>query len=131
VLEQSYVRPDRAGGNELAFYFIIKRSRAVQGFVVIAAITNCKSAARPLNPSVLTLSVFAGLAGTAFLVIVAAALVYPPHQIYAEMFVVPIGALFAFSSIRANLPGAPDGFGELVHLSKEPTLTFFILQEPP
>jgi hypothetical protein len=73
----------------------------------------------------------AGLAGTAFLVIVAAALVYPPHQIYAEMFVVPIGALFAFSSIRANLPGAPDGFGELTYLSKEPTLTFFILQEPP
>jgi len=29
------------------------------------------------------------------------------------MFVVPVGALFAFSSVRANLPGAPAGFGEL------------------
>jgi hypothetical protein len=29
------------------------------------------------------------------------------------MFVVPVGALFAFTSIRANLPGAPDGFGKL------------------
>jgi hypothetical protein len=28
------------------------------------------------------------------------------------MFVVPTGALFAFTSIRANLPGAPDGFGK-------------------
>ena len=52
-----------------------------------------------------------GLATIAFMIIVAATLVYLPHQIYAEMFVVPVGALFAFSSIRANLPGAPDGFG--------------------
>jgi hypothetical protein len=28
------------------------------------------------------------------------------------MFVVPVGALFAFTSIRVNLPGAPDGFGK-------------------
>ncbi|KAJ2919396.1 hypothetical protein MD484_g1039, partial [Candolleomyces efflorescens] len=38
-------------------------------------------------------------------------MVYPHHGIYSEMFVVPVGALFAFTSIRANLPGAPDGFG--------------------
>jgi hypothetical protein len=45
---------------------------------------------------------------------VAATLVYSHHQIYSEMFVVPVGALFAFTSIRANLPGAPDGFGKLL-----------------
>lgn len=28
------------------------------------------------------------------------------------MFVVPVGAVFAFSSVRSNLPGAPTGFGE-------------------
>ena len=40
-------------------------------------------------------------------------MVYPNPEIYSEMFVVPLGALFAFSSIRANLPGAPDGFGKI------------------
>ena len=59
---------------------------------------------------------FLGLVATAFLIIVAATLVYSPHQIYSEMFVVPVGALFAFTSIRANLPGAPDGFGKLLRL---------------
>jgi hypothetical protein len=46
-------------------------------------------------------------------IIVAATLVYSHHGIYSEMFVVPVGALFAFTNIRANLPGAPDGFGKL------------------
>jgi hypothetical protein len=40
-------------------------------------------------------------------------MVYPNPEIYSEMFVVPLGALFAFSSIRSNLPGAPVGFGEI------------------
>jgi len=30
------------------------------------------------------------------------------------MFVVPVGALFAFTSVRANLPGAPAGFGAAI-----------------
>jgi hypothetical protein len=38
------------------------------------------------------------------------------------MFVVPVGVLFAFTSIRANLPGAPDGFGLLKFFC--PFLTF-------
>jgi hypothetical protein len=40
-----------------------------------------------------------------------ATLIYTPHEIYGEMFIVPIGALFAFTSVRANFPGAPVGFG--------------------
>lgn len=48
-----------------------------------------------------------------FLTICAANIVYTSPEIYSEMFVVPVGALFAFSSVRANLPGAPAGFGEL------------------
>ncbi|KAJ7452716.1 hypothetical protein B0H11DRAFT_282987 [Mycena galericulata] len=35
-------------------------------------------------------------------------------EIVKEMFVLPIGALFAFTSVRANLPGAPPGFGDSV-----------------
>ena len=54
---------------------------------------------------------FSGLAAVAFMTICVATLVYRPHKIYAEMFVVPVGSLFAFTSIRANLPGAPTGFG--------------------
>ena len=53
-----------------------------------------------------------GLTAIVFLTICAANIVYPSPEIYSEMFVVPIGALFAFSSVRANLPGAPAGFGE-------------------
>lgn len=57
--------------------------------------------------------VFLGLTAMAFLTICTATLVYRPHEIYSEMFVVPVGALFAFTSIRANLPGAPTGFGKI------------------
>ena len=52
-----------------------------------------------------------GLTAIAFLTICAANIVYQSPEIYSEMFVVPLGALFAFSSIRANFPGAPVGFG--------------------
>ncbi len=33
------------------------------------------------------------------------------------MVAIPIASLFAFSAVRANLPGAPDGFGESVNYS--------------
>lgn len=52
-----------------------------------------------------------GFIAAAFLIISAATLAYPNPRIYGEMFVLPIGVLFAFTSIRANLPGAPAGFG--------------------
>lgn len=54
---------------------------------------------------------FPGLVTSAFLIISAAALIYPDPKHYSEMFVLPVGVLFAFTSIRANLPGAPSGFG--------------------
>jgi hypothetical protein len=34
-------------------------------------------------------------------------------KIVAEMFVLPVGTLFAFTAVRANFPGAPEGFGAL------------------
>jgi len=55
---------------------------------------------------------YQGLTAIVFLTICAANIVYTGPEIYSEMFVVPVGALFAFSSVRANLPGAPAGFGE-------------------
>ncbi|KAF8165647.1 hypothetical protein B0H34DRAFT_247113 [Crassisporium funariophilum] len=75
----------------------VERSKATQIFVVIVAITNWLTAA-------------------AFLTISAATLIYQPHKIYSEMFVVPVGSLFAFTSIRASLPGAPSGFGTTIDL---------------
>ncbi|KAF4622263.1 hypothetical protein D9613_009525 [Agrocybe pediades] len=55
-----------------------------------------------------------GITAVAFLTICAATIVYRSASIYSEMFVVPIGTLFAFTSIRANLPGAPSGFGTTI-----------------
>ncbi|PPR05773.1 hypothetical protein CVT26_010164, partial [Gymnopilus dilepis] len=84
--------------DNLMLYFRIGRSTAIQAFVVIVGLTNW-------------------LTAIAFMTILTATLVYQPHKIYAEMFVVPVGALFAFTSIRANLPGAPTGFGATIGTS--------------
>ncbi|PPQ91431.1 hypothetical protein CVT25_014319 [Psilocybe cyanescens] len=83
----------------LQFYLRIERSTATKSFVVIVAITNWITA-------------------ITFLTILASTLVYRPHEIYSEMFVVPVGAVFAFSSVRSNLPGAPTGFGKSSLFSK-------------
>ncbi|PPQ98279.1 hypothetical protein CVT26_013523 [Gymnopilus dilepis] len=91
TLSQEHLNQNTQAGN-LLLYFRIGRSTATQAFVVIVAVTNW-------------------LAAVAFMTICVATLVYRPHKIYAEMFVVPVGSLFAFTSIRANLPGAPTGFG--------------------
>jgi len=50
------------------------------------------------------------LATIAFLWITVAALLWP-ESVVKEMFVIPIATLFAFTSVRANMPGAPAGFG--------------------
>ncbi|KDR77571.1 hypothetical protein GALMADRAFT_138660 [Galerina marginata CBS 339.88] len=78
--------------SRLEIAFRIKRSKATKIFVVMVAITNWLTAA-------------------VFLIMSSATLVYSAHEIYAEMFVLPLGAVFAFTSIRANFPGAPSGFG--------------------
>jgi hypothetical protein len=38
------------------------------------------------------------------------------EEVVKEVFVIPIGTLFAFTSVRASLPGAPEGFGEFLPL---------------
>jgi len=35
-----------------------------------------------------------------------------PEDVVKELFVIPIAALFAFTTVRSNMPGAPPGFGE-------------------
>ena len=37
-----------------------------------------------------------------------------------ELFVIPIASLFAFTSVRSNMPGAPPGFGEPYNLISTP-----------
>jgi len=51
-----------------------------------------------------------------FLMICASTMIYRPYSIYAEIFVVPIGVVFSLTSVRANLPGAPVGFGAAIDL---------------
>ena len=99
----------------------VTRSKAAKMFVVLVAVSNCK-----INHKFWFIynaeAIFynsQGLVTAAFLVISAAAVVYPNPYHYNEMFVLPVGVLFAFTSIRANLPGAPVGFGQchiLFHL---------------
>ncbi|KAJ7073840.1 hypothetical protein C8F01DRAFT_1271750 [Mycena amicta] len=74
--------------------FTIKRSTAVIGLVMLILVANW-------------------LVTVAFLWITVAAFMWD-SEIVTEMFVLPIGALFAFTSVRANLPGAPAGFGAVV-----------------
>ncbi|KAJ7073807.1 hypothetical protein C8F01DRAFT_1271706 [Mycena amicta] len=74
--------------------FTIKRSAAVIGLVMLILVANW-------------------LVTVAFLWITVAAFMWD-SEIVTEMFVLPIGALFAFTSVRANLPGAPAGFGAVV-----------------
>ena len=52
-----------------------------------------------------------GIASIAFLWITVASLLWP-EEVVKELFVIPIAALFAFTSVRSNMPGAPKGFGE-------------------
>ncbi|KAF9002184.1 hypothetical protein BDQ17DRAFT_1542485 [Cyathus striatus] len=80
------------------FYSLeVKRSRATKIFVIIVGITNW-------------------LIAVAFMLISVSTLIYQSHKIYSEMFVVPVGAVFAFTTIRAGFPGAPSGFGATIDL---------------
>jgi hypothetical protein len=59
----------------------------------------------------LDLSARIGLIAIAFLLVSISTVVYPNQELYSEIFMLPIGALFACTAIRANLPGAPSDFG--------------------
>jgi uncharacterized protein YqhQ len=54
---------------------------------------------------------FLGIVTIVFLWITIACVMWH-ESIIKDMFTLPIAALFAFTSIRQNLPGAPAGFGE-------------------
>ncbi|KDR70689.1 hypothetical protein GALMADRAFT_144575 [Galerina marginata CBS 339.88] len=83
--------------DSLQFTLRLERSVGTKVFVILVGVTNW-------------------LTAIAFLTICAATIIYRPHKIFSEMFVVPVGALFAFSSIRANFPGAPAGFGATIDM---------------
>ncbi|KAJ7321544.1 hypothetical protein DFH08DRAFT_818406 [Mycena albidolilacea] len=74
--------------------FTVARSAAVVGLVYVIVVANW-------------------IATIAFMWITVAAFMWDT-KIVAEMLALPIGALFAFTSIRANFPGAPTGFGAVV-----------------
>lgn len=51
-----------------------------------------------------------GLVGISLLWIAAAYVMYPEAAVEG-IYALPVATLFAFTSLRANLPGAPAGFG--------------------
>jgi len=59
--------------------------------------------------------IWPGIACIAFLWITIASLLWS-ESVVKELFVIPISALFAFTSVRSNMPGAPVGFGEPAQL---------------
>jgi len=87
------VYPLLLGSNDggLAIGFDIARSLGLRIFVVAVVVANW-------------------LVSVVFLWITVAAIVWP-EQVVKELFIIPITALFAFTSVRANLPGSPVGFG--------------------
>ncbi|KAJ7675994.1 hypothetical protein DFH06DRAFT_1466719 [Mycena polygramma] len=91
VLDTTYSTNNDDG---ILFYFTVSRSAAVMGLVITIVIANW-------------------LVTIAFLWITVAAFMWET-EIVAEMFVLPIATLFAFTSVRANFPGAPAGFGAVV-----------------
>ncbi|KAJ7447547.1 hypothetical protein B0H11DRAFT_2202731 [Mycena galericulata] len=93
-----------AGVFNVLFVFEIRRSIATKIFVMAIAVTDW-------------------LVATAFLIICASTTVFHQHHLYTELFVLPVGAVFALTSVRANFPGAPVGFGATMDLySILPTL---------
>ncbi|KAF9556118.1 hypothetical protein CPC08DRAFT_820643 [Agrocybe pediades] len=94
----TFVNGGQSGSSEQLFVSLqIQRSAVTKIFVVVVGVANWITA-------------------VAFLTISAATIVYRSASIYSEMFVVPIGTLFAFTSIRANLPGSPSGFGTTIDI---------------
>lgn len=107
------IETDIPGPSQLYLVLQVKRSQAIQTFVILTALTNCtvSNGFRLTYSTNLILRSAPGLIAIGFLMVSVATLIYTPHEIYGEMFIVPIGALFAFTSVRANFPGAPVGFG--------------------
>ena len=63
-----------------------------------------------------------GVVTNAFLWLSIACLLWNNEKIIKEMFVLPVTALFAFTTVRANLPGAPAGFGAYIGEFTTPAL---------
>jgi len=91
---QLNVAKTRHIGGGLLLHLDVTRSGALKAFVVIAAIANW-------------------LVTVAFLWITVATFIWK-EKVAKELFAIPIATLFAFTSVRANMPGAPSGFGCLV-----------------
>ncbi|KAJ7877592.1 hypothetical protein B0H14DRAFT_3130193 [Mycena olivaceomarginata] len=91
ILNKDHSRNNDLG---LLLHFTVSRSTAVVGLVITIVVANW-------------------LVTVAFLSITVAAFM-GDDKIVAEMFVLPIGTLFAFTAVRTNFPGAPEGFGAVI-----------------
>jgi hypothetical protein len=84
----------------------------VRTLVVFIVMANCARFVILFSIALYTDYRDVGLVTIAFLWLTVAVLVWPERDVGREMFVVPIATLFAFTSVRMNMPGAPEGFGE-------------------
>jgi hypothetical protein len=49
------------------------------------------------------------------------------EKIVKGLFVIPIASLFAFTSVRSNMPGAPPGFSKLLYIATSSAVHSFPL----
>ncbi len=92
----------------LVITLYVKRSVAVKVLAVLIVCTNCKSL---LACSDDFWTITLGTITIAFIYIAAACLVWEDERIVTQLFALPVAALFAFTSVRSTLPGAPTGLG--------------------
>lgn len=92
----------------------VTRSNGVKVLVIVVIWTFCMlfPATHDLWLLMKYLLETSGLVGISILCIATAYVMYPRSAVEG-MYVVPVATLFAFTSLRANLPGAPAGFGVL------------------
>lgn len=110
------VRQDKSRNyaDGLWYQLDVSRSAGVKTLVIVVVVTFCMLCPASHNLWLLTkyLLETSGLVGISFLWI-ATAYVMHPKSVAEGMYGLPIATLFAFTALRANLPGAPAGFGVL------------------
>lgn len=105
-------------GQRLYITLKVGRSMALKLFMLFMVISNCKLYFTPITVCT-DLDAFAtGLTTLVFIWITFASMFYK-EGIISQLFVLPIGALFAFTAVRANAPGAPPGFGEFLSMHSQ------------
>lgn len=93
-------------------YITLSRSNLVKVFVVTVVVSICMLNFI-MSSTNLELTTNAGLITLVLIVLIITSVFFGFRQ-RAEILVAPVATVFAFTQLRASMPGAPAGFGERV-----------------